>query len=465
MKLNTFLKSTLAAALCIGLGSFTYNALAQSITGGGGGGSGTVNSGVAPGVAYYATNGTTVSDGGAAVVNAGGLNVTGSTLPTYGVYLSAGNNLGFSAASTLRGFISGTGLTSNTNNGPSFRWAAASSTVPTLVPNANSTTTGWGADQAGSISGIIVGAEVLRIRSPATNNSGFAVLSSLFTGGTGTSTVPLQYFNTGIPSAVTDWSTSGTYLGVNANSGFAGNFLDFHVNGGASVFAVSSGGNVNAASNFTGLNYTAATTGFFRFGGSRSRVSSSADGQVEIFASDGTTPAQLNASTAKLNNLSASSAVCTDGSKVLTTSGCSAGGISQTTGTWTPTLTGSGTAGSQTYLVQYGNYVKTGVNVVATFEVRLKSFTATGNVLLTDLPFSSANTNGGNATAGVCSIGFYQGFTFAASNTQISAQIRPNGTTADVYTGGSGAGAASQDFASLTSNAYLTGTCSYQSAS
>lgn len=60
-----------------------------------GGGSGTVNSGTTPDVAYYATSGSAVSDGGSAVVTAGGLNVTtalgaGKT----GVGLSAANTAG-----------------------------------------------------------------------------------------------------------------------------------------------------------------------------------------------------------------------------------------------------------------------------------------------------------------------------------------------------------------------------------
>ena len=69
---------------------------------------------------------------------------------------------------------------------------------------------------------------------------------NIFTGGTGASTVPYMICGNGA-TAVTTWSTSGTWFGCNAASGFAGNFLDFHVNGGASVFAVNSAGAVAAA--------------------------------------------------------------------------------------------------------------------------------------------------------------------------------------------------------------------------
>jgi hypothetical protein len=72
--------------------------------------------------------------------------------------------------------------------------------------------------------------------SPAVTISG-----APFTGGSGTTTFPLFYVNSGA-SAPSTWSTSGTILGFNAPSGFGGNYLDFHTNGGGSLFSVSSGG-------------------------------------------------------------------------------------------------------------------------------------------------------------------------------------------------------------------------------
>ena len=72
---------------------------------------------------------------------------------------------------------------------------------------------------------------------------------ALFTGGTGTTTVPQLLMRATGTTAATTWSTSGTYLGVNAVSGFAGNFLDFHTAGGATLFRVDSAG----ASRSTGI--------------------------------------------------------------------------------------------------------------------------------------------------------------------------------------------------------------------
>jgi hypothetical protein len=64
---------------------------------------------------------------------------------------------------------------------------------------------------------------------------------SWFTGGTATTTKPqLLIEPTGTTS--TAWSTSGTGLGVNAASGFAGNLLDLQVNGTSKVYFPSTGG-------------------------------------------------------------------------------------------------------------------------------------------------------------------------------------------------------------------------------
>jgi hypothetical protein len=63
-----------------------------------------------------------------------------------------------------------------------------------------------------------------------------------FTGGTGTTTFPLFYANTSASHGSNYMEHSGTVLGVNAPNAFAGNFLDFHVNGGTSLLSVLSTG-------------------------------------------------------------------------------------------------------------------------------------------------------------------------------------------------------------------------------
>lgn len=63
--------------------------------------------------------------------------------------------------------------------------------------------------------------------------------------GTGTTSFPLVYLNGG--TGPTTFSTSGTYYGINAVNAFGGNFMDYHVNGGASVYKVDASGNVTTS--------------------------------------------------------------------------------------------------------------------------------------------------------------------------------------------------------------------------
>jgi hypothetical protein len=108
---------------------------------------------------------------------------------------------------------------------------------------------------------------------------------TVFTGGSGTTTFPNLYANYG--TAPTTWSTSGTIFGMNAPTGFGGNFLDAHVNGGGSVWAVGSGGSmnmsggINAASLVVTGNVQSGASQIFLFTG-RSRIASGADGRINL---------------------------------------------------------------------------------------------------------------------------------------------------------------------------------------
>jgi hypothetical protein len=94
--------------------------------------------------------------------------------------------------------------------------------------------------------------------------------------GTGTNSVPCFYINQG--TAPTTWSTGagGTLMGGNGPSGFAGNYIDFHTNGGGSVFNVNSTGQVTSA----GGVFSAASSGVGPVG--RSLFSSAANGRATI---------------------------------------------------------------------------------------------------------------------------------------------------------------------------------------
>lgn len=77
----------------------------------------------------------------------------------------------------------------------------------------------------------------------AASQSAITLTGSTFTGGSATTTFPYFYYNAG--TAPTTWSTNGTIVGINAPSGYVGNYLDFHTNGGASVFSYNTGNGLN----------------------------------------------------------------------------------------------------------------------------------------------------------------------------------------------------------------------------
>ncbi|MFZ0287203.1 MAG: hypothetical protein WAL32_18390 [Terriglobales bacterium] len=83
----------------------------------------------------------------------------------------------------------------------------------------------------------------------ATVMPAIGISGTVFTGGSGTATVPLVYIDQG--SNPSTWNTNGTEFGMNAAS-FTGNFADFHLNGAGSLFKVDYEGNVTAASFISG---------------------------------------------------------------------------------------------------------------------------------------------------------------------------------------------------------------------
>ena len=97
--------------------------------------------------------------------------------------------------------------------------------------------------QAGA-PGSVVGAtgDITLTLNGAASTPPLDITGTWFTGGTATTTKPQVLIEpTGATS--TAWSTSGTGLGVNAASGFAGNLLDLQVNG-TSQIAVDAGGHL-----------------------------------------------------------------------------------------------------------------------------------------------------------------------------------------------------------------------------
>jgi len=82
-------------------------------------------------------------------------------------------------------------------------------------------------------------------------------------------------------------------------------------------------------------------------------------------------------------------------------------------GTFTPTISGSTTAGSGTYNAQGGLYTKVGNIVNVQIYINLSAHTGTGNILITGLPFTSAS---GANSYGSATIGYLDNCTLVASN-------------------------------------------------
>ena len=98
----------------------------------------------------------------------------------------------------------------------------------------------------------INGSNLLQVLSPefsqvasAASAPAIYYTGTLYNSGTGTTNFPYWYINNG-PTAPTTFSTSGEEFGINAPSGYTGNFLNFFTNGSASRFSVDYLGDVNA---------------------------------------------------------------------------------------------------------------------------------------------------------------------------------------------------------------------------
>lgn len=79
--------------------------------------------------------------------------------------------------------------------------------------------------------------------SGTTTVPGFAITGPL---ATGSNASPSVYISQGATQP-TNWHPSGTPLGMNVPAGFGGNFLDFHINGAASIFTINSIGGISGA--------------------------------------------------------------------------------------------------------------------------------------------------------------------------------------------------------------------------
>jgi len=107
-------------------------------------------------------------------------------------------------------------------------------------------------------------------------------------------------------------------------------------------------------------------------------------------------------------------------------------------GTWTPTVSGSTSAGTGTYSAQVGRYVRIGKLVTATAQIIWSAHTGTGDLRFSGLPFTSDATVSFNPAL---SLGYVHNIALTANNLMTAIVIN-NATAINVYQYPVGGGAA-----------------------
>ena len=108
-------------------------------------------------------------------------------------------------------------------------------------------------------------------------------------------------------------------------------------------------------------------------------------------------------------------------------------------GSWTPTVSGSSTAGTGTYNAQVGRYTKIGNTVTVSAYINLASHTGSGNTTLTNLPFTVLNVSDLYSSI---SIGYLNNLALTATNIATGVGVF-NSTKIDMYPYPIGGGAVS----------------------
>lgn len=187
---------------------------------------------------------------------------------------------------------------------------------------------------------------------------------AVFTGGSGTTTFPYWFIQPTAVTAATTWSTNGTGLGMNLTG--TGNFIDLHLNGGASLFSINSSGSPSATNGyFAGTIVSMGTTGTSAMKiGNAAFISYSSTA-----AASGTQDTVLDRNAAGVLEINAGTTTGSTGSlklqKILTSTNCS--------NSASPAVCGSAAAGSVA--------IPTGTN--PTLVVNTTAVTAGSQILLT----------------------------------------------------------------------------------
>lgn len=250
---------TVAAPICVGFQSDGTNYLVNYETGGSGGGAVSSVSNSDSTLTITPTTGAVVAS----------LNLANPNTWT-GVQSFADNDL------QLNGSGSGSSvLHAPATGGGAVTFFAGSDTVAGLATSQTFSGTN-------TYSGQWVNSKAGALSTPSVSITGAPV-----TGGSGTTTVPLLYLNSG--TAPSSFSTAGTVLGINMPSGFTGNAIDIHLNGGASAFAVNQIGSLTLAGAVTSAGLLVGATNAVQWN-IRGILTSKAAGNVQLGNTDVASP-------------------------------------------------------------------------------------------------------------------------------------------------------------------------------
>ena len=133
-------------------------------------------------------------------------------------------------------------------------------------------------------------------------------------------------------------------------------------------------------------------------------------------------------------------------------------------GSFTPTLIGSSTPGTQTYVAQVGRYIKIGkmVHINGYVEISGKDGAIAGNIQLGGLPVASENTT---SLFNAITLSDTFGLTYGASRTWVSGSLAPNVSVVNIQSQGSGVATASITVADTAASAGFGFTGFYRAAS
>jgi hypothetical protein len=131
-------------------------------------------------------------------------------------------------------------------------------------------------------------------------------------------------------------------------------------------------------------------------------------------------------------------------------------------GSWTPTIAGATAAGSNTYAIQVGRYIRIGnlVHAWGRCDLSAKDAAMSGNVLISGLPFTASNVNN-LETPGVIR---FATLDLSAGYTAVMAEVSHNTTNSQVIQCGDNVAASNVDSAAVSDTTSLFFTLVYRTA-